>query len=527
MSRGVAPEKINLGAAFYGRGVITEGSAALNARTVKKPVTVDPDGPLSSCGDFGTWPLWSATPLYSAILQTTAEGNVGEWAYHWDEDARVPYLTSGNRFLSYDNVRSIEEKAQYIKDQGLAGVIIWTVFGDMLNMTEEVHKVGNMLSYCPRTTSPLVNAINEVFNSDQSENIPPTINITQPENNTSYTHPAVVRIESNPQDKDGSITEVIYYADGNEIGTVKQAPYRLDWHVPAIGNYTLTAVAKDNKGATGHSPNVKISVVEEVIIDPTLHLDSPANNAHFTDGKIPFVATLNTTDAAQHNVVFMLDGKDVATVGPNTKRHYLRLNHQFHYSYNHPVAAGNYTCKAEVRLADGEVLVASTVSHVTVSDRGVVTVNITSPRDGTEFELTTPITITIEATDSKRNISKVELYRDDQQLLKTFTQPPYNYTWNTTTEGVYKLYTVATNNQGVQAISKEVMITVKKAGGCGGIPAWDSTKTYKIYNEEVSWKGQIYQQNFESTNADPEQNSAPWGEPWRPARSCQAGKKRS
>ncbi|MFG2910908.1 hypothetical protein ACGF13_38410 [Kitasatospora sp. NPDC048286] len=50
------------------------------------------------------------------------------------------------------------------------------------------------------------------------------------------------------------------------------------------------------------------------------------------------------------------------------------------------------------------------------------------------------------------------------------------------------------------------------------VPQWDSTKTYKIYNEEVAWKGMIYTQNFESTDADPEQNSAAWGQPWKPAR---------
>ncbi|MET3132370.1 GH18 family chitinase [Oxalobacteraceae bacterium GrIS 1.11] len=168
LSKGVTAEKINLGAAFYGRGVITENLGALNAPTVKKTVTVDPDGPISSCGDFENWPLglWDATPLYSAILQQTGGGGVDGWQYHWDDNAKVPYLTKGKYFLSYDNDRSIREKAEYINEKGLAGVIVWHTYGDLLNMSKEVENVGIRLKYCPQTISPLVNVINQVFSGD-------------------------------------------------------------------------------------------------------------------------------------------------------------------------------------------------------------------------------------------------------------------------------------------------------------------------------------------------------------------------
>ncbi|MFM9435202.1 GH18 family chitinase [Janthinobacterium sp. CG_23.3] len=165
IGKGVAAERINLGAAFYGRGVITENVGALNAPTVKKDVSVNPDGPILSCGDFDNWPLgiWDGTPLYSAILQKTGGGGADGWQYHWDENAMVPYLTKGKYFLSFDNERSIRLKADYIKEKGLAGVIIWTTYGDLLGMTNEVENVGLMLKHCPQTSSPLVDAINEVF----------------------------------------------------------------------------------------------------------------------------------------------------------------------------------------------------------------------------------------------------------------------------------------------------------------------------------------------------------------------------
>jgi chitinase len=49
--------KVNIGAPFYGRGVVTSGTAALNAATVKTSVTLQPDGPVSTCADFSNWAL--------------------------------------------------------------------------------------------------------------------------------------------------------------------------------------------------------------------------------------------------------------------------------------------------------------------------------------------------------------------------------------------------------------------------------------------------------------------------------------
>jgi chitinase len=55
-------------------------------------------------------------------------------ARRWDEIGRVPYLSFSKptgpkrcTFVSYENERSITEKAQYIKNQGLGGMILWNI----------------------------------------------------------------------------------------------------------------------------------------------------------------------------------------------------------------------------------------------------------------------------------------------------------------------------------------------------------------------------------------------------------------
>ena len=158
--QGVNLKKVNLGAAFYGRGVVCSGTAAdLHSPTVKVNVTVQPDGPISTAADYDNFKLdvWDGTPNYSFIVN-----NATGWTEKWDDIAMVPYRTKGKYFLSYDNVKSIGAKAQFIKDNDLAGIIIWQVYGDLMKLNS-CSANGNKFPFCPSTTSPLINEINEVF----------------------------------------------------------------------------------------------------------------------------------------------------------------------------------------------------------------------------------------------------------------------------------------------------------------------------------------------------------------------------
>ncbi|SFN30809.1 chitinase [Chitinophaga sp. YR627] len=255
---GVNMSKVNIGAPFYGRGVVTSGAAALNGATTKRAETVQPDGPIQTCADYTNWAkdLWDGTPNYSYILQQTSSG----WTEGWDDVAKVPYKTKGNYFLSYDNERSVGEKAKYIKDNGLAGVIIWQVYGDMLNMTSSTVAKGKLI-YCPNTTSPLVNKINAVFADGSTPvNQAPVVNLTAPTANATFTAPAGITVSANATDSDGSIRRVQFYNGGTSLGIDSVAPYSVSWSNVAAGTYSLTAVATDNSGASTTSAAVSITV---------------------------------------------------------------------------------------------------------------------------------------------------------------------------------------------------------------------------------------------------------------------------
>lgn len=108
---GVPANKINIGVAFYGRSQL--GFTALCNATSGNLATAafPPDG----------------VPMYYDILSSMSSYTVS-----WDNTAQVPWLSGNGVFLSYDDERSIAEKAQYINNVGAAGAIIWEITGDYI-----------------------------------------------------------------------------------------------------------------------------------------------------------------------------------------------------------------------------------------------------------------------------------------------------------------------------------------------------------------------------------------------------------
>ncbi|MCP4414698.1 MAG: hypothetical protein GY808_19245, partial [Gammaproteobacteria bacterium] len=155
----VDSNKINMGVAFYGRGVETNSSAVLGAPTLKSQKTFAVDGTLTSAADVVNWNLFEGAPNYSFIVN-----NSTDWVYHWDSLAQVPYKTKGNAFLSYDNEQSVQLKAQYVNDNGAAGVIIWQVFGDW-DFSNATSQGGAKLRKYSNIKTPLLDVLNSTLSN--------------------------------------------------------------------------------------------------------------------------------------------------------------------------------------------------------------------------------------------------------------------------------------------------------------------------------------------------------------------------
>lgn len=72
-----------------------------------------------------TVPWYGGTPYFELADKYDLEKPL------WDKDARVPYLsiTDPQTFVSFDNVQSIEEKIDFVRREGLGGILIWEIAG--------------------------------------------------------------------------------------------------------------------------------------------------------------------------------------------------------------------------------------------------------------------------------------------------------------------------------------------------------------------------------------------------------------
>jgi hypothetical protein len=104
------------------------------------------------------------------------------------------------------------------------------------------------------TTSTAVNISAAVHNDL------PTVSITSPVNNASFTSPATINITADAADTDGTITKVEFYNGANKLGEASTAPYTFTWSNAVSGNYTITARATDDAGAVVTSSAVNVSV---------------------------------------------------------------------------------------------------------------------------------------------------------------------------------------------------------------------------------------------------------------------------
>lgn len=88
----------------------------------------------------------------------------------------------------------------------------------------------------------------------------PTINLTAPVNNSTFSAGSTVALGADATDADGSITKVEFFQGGIKIGEDETLPYNVNWANVAVGSYVLTARATDNGGAVATSDGVNISV---------------------------------------------------------------------------------------------------------------------------------------------------------------------------------------------------------------------------------------------------------------------------
>ncbi|MGA3687858.1 glycoside hydrolase family 18 protein [Serratia bockelmannii] len=141
LAAGLKPAQMNLGIGFYGRVPKRATEAGIDwdkPDAAKHPVT-QPDFSARETALFNALGLDLSKDTYFKyhdIVSKLLNDPQHRFREHWDDDAKVPYLTLQSAegkplfAISYENPRSVAIKAEYIKSQGLGGAMFWEYGAD-------------------------------------------------------------------------------------------------------------------------------------------------------------------------------------------------------------------------------------------------------------------------------------------------------------------------------------------------------------------------------------------------------------
>ena len=131
----------------------------------------------------------------------------------------------------------------------------------------------------------------------------PIVNLTAPLSNTSFIAPASISIAANATDANGTVTNVEFYNGATLLGSDATAPYTFVWTNVLVGNYSITAKAIDNSGASTVSSLVTI-VVKATNVAPTVSITTPVNNTSFIT---PASITINANAADSDGTISIVE----------------------------------------------------------------------------------------------------------------------------------------------------------------------------------------------------------------------------
>lgn len=275
----------------------------------------------------------------------------------------------------------------------------------------------------------------------------PNISLTSPANGATFTAPATITLTANATDSDGSISAVEFYQNGVLLSATNNPPYSLTLSNMALGSYTFTAQASDDRGGKTLSAPVTVSVIPPNN-PPSVTLTSPASGTSFF---APATITLSANAADGDGSIAKVEFFQGATlIGTATNAPYT-----FNWT---SVSAGTYSLTARATDNLGAATTSAAVS-LTVNANSLPTISITNPEAGATFFAPATVALSATAADSDGTVNKVEFFHGTT-LIGTATTAPYTFNWTNVAAGTYTLIAKATDNLGATATSAATALTV-------------------------------------------------------------------
>jgi phosphatidylserine/phosphatidylglycerophosphate/cardiolipin synthase-like enzyme len=201
-------------------------------------VPLPPDAPSYNSPAAGQ----TGVPVNGAALAWAA----GYWAHKYDiyfgTDPNPPLLAADRQLGPSQSSGDYKVFALPVLRPGTT--YYWRVVSKtMANKTAG----GSVRSFTTAGTAPPANAR-------------PSVTLTSPSAGTIVAAGSPVNLSATANDTDGAIARVDFFAGTTLVGSATSAPYTATWLKPAVGSYTLTAVATDDGFASATSTGVSVTV---------------------------------------------------------------------------------------------------------------------------------------------------------------------------------------------------------------------------------------------------------------------------
>ncbi len=336
-------------------------------------------------------------------------------------------------------------------------------------------------------------------------NKPPIVRLVMPSDGAVFTAPANILLVAQARDDDGEVKTVEFFAGDHSLGIRTNlpvlnplGPFILPWSNVPAGEYTLTAKATDNLGATAVSDPVKI-VVKAGPVFPIVNIEA-------TDPKASEIAVVppglgmpqridpgtftvwrcgNTTDPLEvhyriggtaQNGVDYIEIPNVVTIPAGSCFTTIQI-----WPIDDAEVEGTETvvltlepndCDPTTTPAPGcysvGILNGATV-YILDNDtkpNSPPIVKLLSPPEGAQFTAPANMVLTALARDEDGWVDKVEFFAGDRSLgvverANLVVNDRFYLRWGDVAAGEYTLTTKATDNFGATKVSDPVHIVVR------------------------------------------------------------------
>lgn len=168
----------------------------------------------------------------------------------------------------------------------------------------------------------------------------PTVALTSPANNATYSAGATITVAANAADSDGTVTQVQFFRGTTSLGIDTSSPYSVNWTNVAAGSYAVKAVATDNAGATGTSALANITVNPVTTPDTTApSVPAGLSAPSVTSSSVTLTWTASTDNAGGSGIAGYDVYRNGSLVGSPTSVGYTDSGLSAATAYNYRVRA--------------------------------------------------------------------------------------------------------------------------------------------------------------------------------------------